>query len=105
MDELEDARKRKLEELQRRHAEIAQESQRQAEADAQISAVLKKFLTEDAMERLGNVRLVNRQLYDAACQAIIYLVQNGLDGKIDGLQVKAILERLSRKRETKITRK
>jgi len=105
MDDLEDARKKRFEELQRKQSEASQQAQMQAEADQQLNAVLKKFLTEDAMERLGNVKLVNRRLYDAASQAIIYLAQNGLNAKIDGLQVKAVLERLSHKRETKITRK
>lgn len=68
--ELEEIKRRKLLELQRR---IEEEKKRRI----QIDAVLRKILTPEARSRLANLRLVKPELADTIEQQIIALAQSG----------------------------
>jgi len=104
-EDIEELKKRKLAELQQRYA-LQQELLKQIEAEKQINLILKRLATPQAIERLKNVRLVNRALYLKAVQQIIALAQSGqLKEKISDEQMKKLLMLLSKKRETKIVRK
>lgn len=95
------------EELQRRYAEAQQRAAKEAEAETQIDAMMRRLLSDEAKARLGNVKLANRELYYRAVQAIMALYQNGrIYGKISEDALKEMLSEMSSaKRETKITRK
>ena len=100
-DEFEQKEEYKQKALKRR-------SEKEAEfrAAEQIDQLLRQVLDPAAKQRLSNVRLVNPELHQKTTQAILYLVQNRkFSGKFNEEQIKQLLEKLSQKRETKITRK
>jgi programmed cell death protein 5 len=67
---------------------------------------MRLVLTPEAKARLGNVKLVNYELYLKAAQTIIYLQKAGqIRGRITEEQLKQLLEKLSAKREITIKRK
>jgi programmed cell death protein 5 len=84
----------------------ANEEAKQEKVEEQLEESLKMVLTQEAKMRLGNVKLVNRELYYKAVQAILYLARSGrITGKIDDVQIKQLLEKLSVKREISIKRR
>lgn len=94
------------EELKRRKTEALEKRQMEEESEARISSMLRGVLTEEARARLGNVRLVNKELYLKAVQAVIYLQRAGqLQEKVGEEELKELLERLRSKREITIKRK
>lgn len=99
MDELEAIKQKKLEQLLQQNQQL--------EIEAKLDEVARKILTPEAKARLGNVKLVNRELYMSAIQTLLHLYQQGqIQGKIDETHLKALLEKLrSGKREINITRK
>ena len=108
MSELDEIRQKKIEELQVKAEQQAQEGQKQAEALKQIDSLMRNLLDEKARERLNNVRLVNKERYLQAAQSIIYLVNAGkIKGKLSDAELKQLLSSLSKaeKREFTITRK
>jgi DNA-binding TFAR19-related protein (PDSD5 family) len=108
MSEIEELRAQKLEALKQRLAQQREAEEKRLEIERQISVLLKHFLTPEAVTRLNNVKLVNRELYAIAVQNILQLARAGqLSKKIDAEQLKAFLGKLSSatKREIKIKRK
>ncbi len=87
--ELEELRRKKLEELQKR-AELEREAQIAA---AQRRAVLKKILTPTALARLDNIRVVKPEIIEALEQQLIALASSRrVRVPIDDDTLKAILE-------------
>jgi len=106
MNDAEEIKQKKLEELKQQYVQQQTEEQKQLEAEAQLSALLRKILTDEARTRLNNVKLVNKELYLKASQAIMYLVQaKRLQGKMSEAELKELLLKLSAKKEMKIKRK
>jgi len=104
MDELEEIRKKKLAELQAQQQAL-DDQQKQLEAEVQLDSILRRLLSPEAMQRLKNVKLINKERYLQAAQVIIYLQQSGkLPPKVDDNTIKRLLEKLSRKSEIKIKR-
>ncbi|MFP3300283.1 MAG: DNA-binding protein [Thermoplasmatales archaeon] len=108
--ELEEIRKRRLQELQRQALERqAMEEQQEAErkaAEKERLEILRKLLTPEALQRLSNVRLVRPELAENVENQIIYLAQSGrLTRQITDAEVKALLAKLSEKREIRIERR
>ncbi|MCD6461202.1 MAG: DNA-binding protein [Thermoplasmata archaeon] len=106
-DELEEIKRRKMEELLRAQAEgeIAEAQQRAYEE--QRAMVLRQLLTPKAKERLARLRLTRPELVALVEDQIIALAQAGqLRRRVDDETLKGILSRLSgRKREIKIERR
>lgn len=102
-EEMEAIRQRKLAQLQKQQASNVQE-ENQAVLDAQKQAILRQILTEEARQRLANVKLARPQLAEAVELRLIQLSQqNTISEKISDLQLKEILRKLQgQKRETKI---
>lgn len=107
MDELEQIRQRRMQELQQQmmqQPEIQQQAQIQ-EALKEIDKIIQKLLTEKAQERLTNLNLVKPELVQ---RLKIYLAQMYAAGKLkqmDDAQLKGILLKLQgQKREFKIKR-
>jgi|Deesub1362A_J573_1020465.scaffolds.fasta_scaffold05361_3 programmed cell death protein 5 len=106
--ELEEIKRRKLQELMRQQAAAEDEERRRAQEEAQRQAILRQILTPEARERLARVKMAHPQLAVAIENQLIYLAQMGrLAGrKITDEELKAILARMSsRKREIRIERR
>ncbi len=75
--------------------------QKQEEYEAQVRMVLRKFLTDDAYERMMNVRISNKQLYFGAAGAIAQAASAGqVQGKISGERLKSLLAGMMERHET-----
>ena len=101
-NELEAIRQRKLAELQARQAEQVKKEREALEAQKQ--ALLRQILTEEARQRLANVKLVKPQLAEAVELRLIQIAQQGaIKEKITDLQLKEILRKIQGvKKDTKI---
>ncbi|MDE1825876.1 MAG: hypothetical protein KGH61_05285 [Candidatus Micrarchaeota archaeon] len=76
---------------------------REQQIEAQKKEILKRFLTDDALERVLNVRISNPEVYNKLVDLVISLVQsNRLSGKITNEQVIEILTKLTSRQEPKI---
>ena len=102
-EEMEAIRQKKLTQLQKQQASNVQE-ENQAVLDAQKQAILRQILTEEARQRLTNVKLARPQLAEAVELRLIQLSQQStISEKISDHQLKEILRKLQgQKRETKI---
>ena len=92
-EDIEEIRKKKLLELQRRLAE--QQAAQQAEMEAQIQAILRKILEPEARERLSRVKLVRPELAQQVELILIQLYQAGqIRERIDDARLKRILAQI-----------
>ncbi|MGC8652016.1 MAG: DNA-binding protein [Candidatus Micrarchaeia archaeon] len=79
------------------------ESIRRAQIEEQTKAVMRQLLDPDAYERLMIIRSSNQELYTQLVNLIVSLVQsNKIAGKISDAQFKALLEKLTTRREPSI---
>lgn len=103
-DELEAIRQRKLAELQQQQAAQAAQEEQRAAIEAQKQSILRQILTEEARQRLANIKLVRPQLAEAVEVRLIQLAQQGsISAKLTDVQLKDILRKIQgQKRETKI---
>lgn len=116
MDDLEELRRRRLQELQERQAAAAAQDPVAAEAEAQarqaqeeaaIESLLQQILEPEARERLTRIRMSRPELADALSRQLIGLAQQGRLGKrLSDADLRALLARVTpRDRDIKITRK
>jgi len=75
--ELEEIKKRKLIEYQRRMREMAEEEERKKREELKRQEMLRKILTPKARERLYNLKMVKPQLVEALELQIIQLASTG----------------------------
>ena len=109
MDELEEIKKRKLEEL--KNAQLGQMQQQVQEEEQlkqqlqQLEAIVKQAFTKEALERYGNLKAA---FPDRAVQLLVILaqaIQSGQITKIDDDALKEVLKKLSpEKKDIKIKR-
>lgn len=85
---------KEMEELRRRQLQ-----------ELQLREILKKILDAGAFERLSNIRMANRTLYAQIVQMLVYAYQQGqLNEKMSEKQLLEILQRLKAgERQTSIT--
>ena len=105
-EEMEQLRRRKLLELQRRMADEQQRAQVQQEIEVQKQSLLRRILTPDARSRLTNLKMVKPEFAQQLELQLIQLAQRGrVDIPVTDKQLKEILVRLqSGRREPKIRR-
>lgn len=105
-EEIEELRKRRLLELQRRLAQEQQRIQMQQQIEVQKQAALRKILTPEARQRLTNLKIVKPEFAEQLELQLIQLAQQGrVDIPVTDKQLKDILMRLqSHRREIKIRR-
>jgi len=105
-DELEEIRKRKLLELQRRLLQEQQEAQLRKQAELQKQALLRRILEPKARQRLTNLRMVKPEIVSQLEVQLIQLAQTGrVPIPITDSLLKEILLRIQRsRREIKIRR-
>lgn len=105
-DELEEIRRRRLLELQRKVAEDQRNVQMQQQLELQKQALLRSILTPEARQRLANLKMVRPEFTSQLELQLIQLAQQGkIPIPLTDKQLKQILTQIqSRKRETKIRR-
>lgn len=101
-EELEEIRQRRMAELQARAA--AEEAR--ARQEAERAAIMRAILTQEARQRLMNLKMARPEVAEAVENYIIQLVRSGrVRGQITDEVLKQLLEQLApKKRETKIVR-
>ena len=103
---LEEIRRRKMLEIQQRYAEEQQRFQMQQQIEMQKQALLRRILTQEARQRLTNLKMVRPEF---AAQLELQLIQLAQGGKmklpVTDEELKEILARIqASRRETKIRR-
>ena len=106
-DEMDELRRKRAEELQNQAAreQDAQKQQEQAEsANQQKQSILRSILSDQAKQRINNIKLVNPQMAEAIENQLINLAQSGrVRGIISEEQLLQMLRELQNsKRDTKI---
>ncbi len=103
-DEIEEIRKRKIEQLQE---EAAMEKMMEEDIESQKQAVLRQILEPVAKERLARIKIARPQIGEQIENQLISLAQSGrMNGKISDEDFRRLLTRiLPKKREIKIRRK
>jgi len=93
--ELDEIRRRRLQELRRQLAEEQSQAQQQVEVEKQKQTVLRQILTTEARERLNRIRLVKPEFVD---QLEIQMIQAAQSGRmklpITDEQLKGLLSKL-----------
>jgi len=108
MSEIEEIKKRRMQQLMQQQAEQQTQQQLQEQqVDEQLKSIMSQILTPDAQERIANIRLANPDFARQVEVILVQLYQAGkLPGKVNDAQLKEILMKLqTQKRETKIIRK
>lgn len=99
-EELEEIKRRKLLEYQRRAQEAQAEEARRAAEEAKRQEILRKILTPEARARLSNLKLVKPELVEALELQLIQLASTGsVRLPIDDDTLKQILARFSSSRQ------
>ncbi|PIN86760.1 hypothetical protein COV19_03070 [Candidatus Woesearchaeota archaeon CG10_big_fil_rev_8_21_14_0_10_44_13] len=109
MSELEDIRRKKMEELQQRYLQDASEqAQQEAQMQQQISqveAVVKQRLTKEALQRYSNIKAADP---DKATQLLLLMAQFLQAGRAstitDDMLKQILMKTAPKKREMKIRR-
>jgi programmed cell death protein 5 len=113
MSDIEEIRRRRMQELQQQSAQQAQQQapdaqsqeQMRRELEAQKRQVMMQILTPEARSRLANLRLTKPEFVDQIELQLIQLAQMGrVSSKITDDQLKVLLRKLAgQKREINIT--
>ena len=102
-EELEEIRRRKLLEMQRRLEEAKKLEEQRAAEEARRQEILRRILTPEARARLSNLRLVKPELVEALEAQLIQLASAGaVRVPIDDETLRHILERATEKREIRL---
>jgi programmed cell death protein 5 len=114
MSDIEELRRRRMEELQKQAAQqasgqqapdAAEQERMRRELEAQKKQVMMQILTPEARSRLANIRLTKPEYVDQIELQLIQLAQMGrIKSKITDEQLKVLLQKLAgQKREINIT--
>lgn len=105
-DELEEIRRRKLEQIQQEQAGAAAEEGKRQEIEEAKKSILRQILTSEARERLNTIRMAKPELAAQLENQLIALAQTGrIKSMITDAQFKEILRQIMpKKREITIRR-
>ena len=106
-EDLEDIKKKKLQELKSQSQEEQIEEEKKKELEKQKKRLLRKILTTDARSRLSNLRMAKPQFTERIESQLIQISRTGrIDLPIDDDQLKKILKKLQKdKKSINIRRK
>ena len=104
MDELEELKKKKLQELQQKQQESLQnQAQEQAQLQQQIEqleAAVKQFFTKEALQRYGNLKAAHPEKAVQVLVVLGQLMQSGkITSKITDDQLKELLKQIEPKKK------
>ncbi|MBU3902394.1 MAG: DNA-binding protein [Candidatus Thermoplasmatota archaeon] len=105
-EELEQIRKKKLQELQMSYQQRIAAEEEEKETEVKKQMILGQILTQDAKERLERVKIAKPELAENVENQLILLLQNGrLNQQIDDNSLKMILRKIGSRREIRIERR
>ena len=109
MDEIDNIRKKKLEELRSQQVDSiqqqAQEEQHMQQQIQQLEAIVKQALTKEALERFGNLKAAYPERAIQLLLVLSQAIQSGQIQKIDDKTLKELLKKLTpEKKDFKIKR-
>ena len=109
-EEIEELRKKKLQELQQKAAlqESLQEQEFQKKQfEEQKKTILRSIMTNPARERLARIKMARPEVAEAIENQLIIIAQSGqLKNKIDDEQLRLLLRKsIPKKRDIKIKRR
>ncbi|MFH0978543.1 MAG: DNA-binding protein [Candidatus Woesearchaeota archaeon] len=106
MSELDEIRKRKLEELQQRAAGQQQDEAQMQQELVQLELAVKSRMTKEAMQRYGNIKLADQERSIQLLVVLGQLLQSARIQMIDDNTLKQVLLQLQqKKKDFTITRK
>jgi len=101
MDELEEIRKKKLEELKQAQAAEFQRNQQVAAEEQQLEMALRQILSTDAWEQWCSAKLGNKDNAYTVARALVQSAMSGqLRGKVGKEQLKKLLSAVARQTRT-----
>ncbi|RJS76155.1 DNA-binding protein [Candidatus Bathyarchaeota archaeon] len=99
-EELEALRKRRLIELQQKMVQEQQQAEAQRRFEIQKQALMRRILTQEARQRMANLKMVRPEFASQLELQLIQIAQQGrIQLPIDDNQLKEILRRLQGKRK------
>jgi len=106
MSSLEEIKRKKLEQLMQAQQDTAQEQAQLQQQIQQMEAVVKQFMTSDAITRYGNLKAAHQEKAIQLLLLLFQAIQAGqIKQKLDDQTLKAFLEKITpQKREFKIKR-
>jgi programmed cell death protein 5 len=97
--DLDDIRRKRMQELRRQLADEQTQARQQVEVQQEKQAVLRQILTSEARDRLGRIRLVKPEFVDQLELQLIQAAQGGrLKLPITDAQLKELLSKLQTQR-------
>jgi DNA-binding TFAR19-related protein (PDSD5 family) len=97
MNELDEARKKKVEQLKRLHDQSAHQMQEQQQFQNQVSqleSVVRQVLTREALSRYGNLKTAYPEKAVQVLAILAQAIQSGQISKVDDNLLKEILKKL-----------
>ena len=106
-EELENIRKKKLQEIQQQAAIQEEQEAQQKQFEDQKKAILRQILTTSARERLGRIKVARPEIVESIENQLIMAASNGkLKNKINDEQLRMLLSKaIPKKRDIKIKRR
>ena len=106
-EELENLRKKKLQELQQQATFQEEQENQQKQFEDQKKAILRQILTTSARERLGRIKIARPEIVESIENQLITAASNGqLKNKINDEQLRMLLSKaIPKKRDIKIKRR
>lgn len=96
MDEIEEIKRRKLAELQKRYEEELKRKEEEEKIKEQIETTLRILLTVDAWDQWNNAKIANPENAYTAAVAIVNSAREGrIKGKVTKEQLKQILRKVA----------
>ncbi|MBU0536540.1 MAG: hypothetical protein KKE20_06245 [Nanoarchaeota archaeon] len=110
MDDIEDLKRKKLEQLQKQYQDqMSAQAQEQSQMNQQVEQLenaIKTRLTKEALQRYGNIKAADPEKATQVLLVLAQIIQSGRMSTIDDQQFKRILAMMSQgKKDIKIVRK